>query len=348
MDLRKLDKILENEKPFRKKQIYEGLYRHFYENLADITGLPKPLMEKLKSKCSADINAEVFEDLNTVKVLITLEDGEKVEAVLMRHGTRNTVCVSCQVGCALGCKFCSTGKMGLIRNLTSDEILEQVVFFSRYLKKEDERITNIVYMGMGEPLMNLEAVLDSIKVLNDDKMFAIGIRRISISTAGYLPGITKLIESDFTGNLAFSLHSPYEKTRSEIMPVNDNYSLADTLGELSRYVYKTKRKLFVEYLLLKGVNDDKDSALALADLLKMRIGSLVTVNLIEYNYTGVFDTSPRSSMLEFKNVLAQEGVNVTERYRFGRNIEGACGQLATDRPKSVETVVCENGGCEIE
>ena len=192
---------------------------------------------------------------DSVKAKITLKDGLEIETVLMRHRDgRNTVCVSSQVGCPLGCLFCATGKMGFKRNLTAEEILEQVIFFARFLKLEDGRVTNVTFMGMGEPFLNYDNVLNAIKILNDAKYFNIGVRSLSISTAGIIEGIKKLSDESLHVNLAISLHAPSDNLRKSLMPIDKKYPLPDVLVAVDEYIEKTKRKVMFEYVLIKGVN----------------------------------------------------------------------------------------------
>jgi 23S rRNA (adenine2503-C2)-methyltransferase len=269
-----------------------------------------------------------------VKAVIELEDGLAVETVLMKHtDRRNTICVSSQIGCPLGCLFCVTGTMGFKRNLNVSEIVEQVLFFARYLKKSAQggsasggkNITNVVFMGMGEPFLNWENVSQAIQILNDDNCFGIGARKISVSTAGITEGIAKLIQDFPQINLAISLHAPDDKLRGELMPVNKKYSIAKILEAVDKYIEKTNRKVMFEYVMLKGINDSEEQAKKLARLLKR---PLYMVNLIAYNPNGRFEPSPAEKIKKFKAILEKSGIFTTQRYRFGTDIEAACGQLA--------------------
>jgi len=333
MDLAQFEEILKEEPAYRLKQAKKAIFQNLIEDWSQATNLPLSLRERLNEKCPLLIEGEltISKDQKTAKVLIFLKDGLKIEAVLMRHGGgRNTVCVSSQVGCSLNCKFCATGQMGFKRNLTVFEIIEQVLFFARYLKKFGERVTNVVFMGMGEPFLNYENVLGTIGVLNDKDGFNIGARKISISTVGIIEGIKKLAKEKLQVNLAISLHAPDDKLRSELMPINKKYPLMKIFEEVDDYIKKTKRKVMFEYLMIKNLNDSDECAKKLAKLMKK---PLYLVNLISYNPTGIFEPSPQERIKKFKEILEKEGSLVTERYRFGRDIKAACGQLAIEKSK---------------
>lgn len=234
--------ILRKYPKFRSDQAKRDLFRSLLENWQDSTVLPKDLKDELQKNFPIDIPAETVTSKNkdAAKAVITLSDGERIETVLMRHADgRNTVCVSSQVGCALNCAFCATGKMGFKRDLSSWEIVMQVLFFARLLKKEGEKITNVVFMGMGEPFLNYDAVMEAVKVLNDRDGFSLGARNFSISTAGIVEGIDRLSEEDLQINLAISLHAPDNETRSKLMPINRKYPVETVLEAVSRYTKKT-------------------------------------------------------------------------------------------------------------
>ena len=329
MNLENLEKALVGEPKFRLKQARSAIYRDLIEDWSQTTSLPLNLREKLKTDCPLEIAAEVYpsSDNKTEKALITLDDGEKIETVLMKHqDNRRTVCVSCQVGCLLNCSFCATGQMGFKRNLTVSEILEQVLIFARQLKSKKEKVTNIVFMGMGEPFLNYENVMAAIRILNDKDGFNLGARHISISTAGITEGIEKLAEEKLQVNLAISLHAPNDELRKKIMPIDEKYPLTKVLAAVDNYIIKTNRRVMFEYLMIKGVNDSENEANQLARLMSK---PLYFVNLITYNPTGNFISSPAAVVKNFKEILAKAGVTSTERFRFGRDIKAACGQLAT-------------------
>jgi 23S rRNA (adenine2503-C2)-methyltransferase len=254
----------------------------------------------------------------TVKALFRTRDGRPVEAVLMRYRDgRRSVCVSSQSGCPLTCTFCATGTMKFGRNLSASEILDQVLHFRRI-----EALDHLVFMGMGEPLMNLDAVLDAA-----GRLPAIGIthRRTGVSTVGWVPGIRRLTESDLPLRLALSLHAPDDALRSQIMPVNDRFPIAEVLEACEAHYARRRRRIFVEYVMLAGVNDHYGQAVALARLLDPRV---YKVNLIPYNPTGAYDGSSRGAIDAFKAALEEHGLRATVRLTRGRDIDAACGQLA--------------------
>ena len=328
MNLDNLEKTLANEPKFRFKQAKAAVLKDLIDDWSSVSSLPLNIREKLKIDCPLEIKAEIFpsRDLQTEKALIYLSDGEKIETVLMKHqDKRRTVCVSCQVGCPLNCSFCATGKMGFKSNLTVSEILEQVLYFARQLKRKNDKVTNIVFMGMGEPFLNYDNVLGAIRLLNDKNGFNLGARHISISTAGITEGINRLAEEKLQVNLAISLHAPNDELRSRIMPIDKKYPLNKVLAAVNDYIRKTNRRVMFEYLMIKEVNDSEDCAGQLIYLMRR---PLYFVNLITYNATGNFTPSSAETVNIFKEILAKAGVAVTERFRFGRDIKAACGQLA--------------------
>jgi 23S rRNA (adenine2503-C2)-methyltransferase len=338
MDIEKLEEVLKNGPKYRLLQAKEAIFKNFISNWDEATFFTKELREELNKKCPLEIASDVLvsKESDSVKAKITLHDGYEIESVLMRHKDgRNTVCVSCQVGCPMNCEFCATGKMGLKRNLTAGEILEQVIFFDRYLKKgipnqvgNDIRVTNVTFMGMGEPFLNYENVWTAVKFLNDPKGFNIGVRSISISTSGIVAGIKKLADEPLHVNLAISLHAPNDKLRSELMPVNKMHNLKELFEAIDSYIAKTKRKVMFEYVLIDGVNDTEECARELAKLMNKK---LYFVNLILYNDTGIFKASKTKQVEKFKAILDKAEIHFTQRYRFGDDIKAACGQFATQK-----------------
>ncbi|MBI5046052.1 MAG: 23S rRNA (adenine(2503)-C(2))-methyltransferase RlmN [Candidatus Niyogibacteria bacterium] len=333
MDLSCLEKILEGEPKYRLKQAKEAVFRRLINDWSEASNLSAPLREKLNQTCPLQVRGEIVESASnaeTLKAIITLQDGLKIEGVLMRHkNKRNTVCVSSQVGCPLGCRFCATGAMGFRRDLSASEIVDQVLFFARFLQKRGEqKITNVVFMGMGEPFLNYDNVVAAIKILNDKDGLSIGARKISVSTSGVIEGIKKLANEKFQVNLAISLHAPDDDLRSQLMPINRKYPLKEVLRAVDDYIRKTSRQVMFEYILLKGINDSEEDAKKLARLMRR---SLYFVNLIAYNVVDGKNMEPSSAQAikKFKNILEKAGVVVSERYRFGRDIKAACGQLAT-------------------
>ena len=323
-----LEKTMSEYPEFRLKQVKKHIYRELITNWSDSTVLPKEIKEKLEKECPLDIRAEtvVSKEGDTVKAAIELSDSLRAETVLMRHGdNRNTVCISSQVGCALNCTFCATGMMGFKRDLSTWEIVEQVIFFARILKEEDEKVTNVVFMGMGEPFLNYENVINAVNILNDKEGFGLGARNFSISTAGVIEGIKKLSEENLQVNLAISLHAPDNETRTKLMPINRKYSIESVLEAVSLYTQKTNRQVMFEYMLIKDMNDSEEQAEELAKIMK---GHLYVVNLISYNSTGPFKPTSTKKVERFKEILEKRGVKVTRRYSFGSDIKSACGQLA--------------------
>ncbi len=331
MNLKLIYRELENEPNYRKKQIEKAIFCDLVENWSEVTTLPKELREKLDKKSPLKIDGEIFKSQNSdsSKAIIRLEDGKKIETVLMSHKDgHNTVCVSSQVGCPLGCKFCATGQNGFERNLVYLEIIEQVLFFARYLKHENEKVGNVVFMGMGEPFLNYENVWKAIRFLNDEAYFNIGARRISISTIGVTEGIRKMAKEDSGVNLAVSLHATNDELRTELVPSNKKYNISRILEAVDFYIERTNRKVMFEYLLIKDVNSSMGDARELAKLMNKK---LYMVNLIPYNPTDKFKPPTIDDIRKFKNILEKSKINVTERQRFGQDIKGACGQLVSNK-----------------
>ena len=330
MNLDKLSDILKTEPPYRFSQVNQAVWQDFISSWQAVSNLPKVLREKLERECPLEIKAELIKNNNknkSFKALITLADGEVVETVLIRQkDKRNTVCVSSQVGCPLACAFCATGQFGFQRNLTAREIVEQVVFWGRYLKAENkgEKIDNIVFMGMGEAFLNYAEFIKAVKFLNNPETFNIGSRRISVSTAGITEGIKKLAGEKLQINLAISLHAADENLRKDLMPIAKKYNLHELLKTVDNYIAKTGRRVMFEYLMIKEVNDSDQDALKLA---KIMARPLYLVNLIPYNETGRFRASSRERIEKFKKILEDAGVAVTVRLSFGADITAACGQL---------------------
>jgi len=340
MDLAKIEKILEKEPAFRLKQVKKVIFQDLIENWDKATILPQNLRQKLsKNYPIQELKAEKIltsKDGQTIKVLFVLRDDLKIESVLMRHiDGRRTVCVSSQVGCSIGCRFCATGQQGFKRNLSADEIVEQVLFFARFLRTkptEDgplstEKVTNVVFMGMGEPFLNYDNVLEAIKILNDKEGFNLGARHISISTAGITEGIEKLAKEKLQVNLAISLHASDDELRTKLMPINKKYPIEKILAAVNDYIKKTKRRVMFEYLMIDGVNDFEGEAEELAKLLKK---PFYFINLISFNPIGHsdFKPSPGWKIKKFKEILEKARIATTQRYRFGKEIKAACGQLA--------------------
>lgn len=319
------------EKDFRATQILKWIYEKGAQSWEEMTDLSKTFRERLASyfhlfslKLS---KTEDSIDKETTKFLWQLSDGKFVESVLIRAPGRRTVCVSSQVGCPARCAFCASGKKGLLRNLSSSEIVEQVIHIDRYLKKKNERVCHIVFMGMGEPFENYDNIIKTIALLNSDKGLNISQRRMTVSTVGLVPQIMRFAEEDLKVNLVLSLHAPNQYIRQKIIPYARKYALADLLQAMLFFAQKTKRDITYEYTLLAGINDQKEHAEELAKLIK---GHPCTVNLIPYNpIEGLLLKRPEKDAIElFRDILVQEGINTTWRYTKGKDIAAACGQLA--------------------
>lgn len=340
MNLEKLQNVLKDEPKYRYAQINKALWQDFVSSWDEISSLPKTLREKLTVDCPLEIKAEIFKTVSakkSEKALITLSDGEQIETVLIRQKVkaakgevqglvRNTVCVSSQVGCALACVFCATGNFGFKRNLRVEEIIEQVIFWARYLRAEgkNEKIDNVVFMGMGEPFLNYAEFIKAVKFLNEPEKLNIGARRMSVSTSGIIEGIKRLAGEKLQINLAISLHAPKDQLRRDLMPIAKKYSLNEILRAVDNYITKTGRRVMFEYLMMKNVNDQDEYALELAKIMNK---PLYLVNLIPYNPTGRFQTSGRERIEKFKSILEKNGVAATVRLSFGAEIGAACGQL---------------------
>ncbi|NOX44462.1 MAG: 23S rRNA (adenine(2503)-C(2))-methyltransferase RlmN [Caldiserica bacterium] len=322
------------EPRYRARQVFEWAWKHLVRDFSAMTNLPVPLRERLSREFAigaASPGATVMDaEEGTEKVLLVLADGEAIETVLMRDADRRTVCVSTQVGCPVGCAFCATGRMGFRRDLTSGEIALQVLFFARRLKGEGERVTHVVLMGMGEPLLNYEATLKAIRNLNHPWGLNIGARRFTVSTVGIVPGILRLAREGIQLNLAISLHAPWDGLRAELVPATKRYPIADVLAAAEQYTRATKRRVTYEYVLIDGVNDSPAAARALARLLA---GRLAHVNLIPFNPApGLpFRRPPLSRVEAFKRALLARGIDVTVRYSRGVRIQAGCGQLRAAR-----------------
>jgi len=323
MDTELLERTLADrgEPSYRAGQIWEWAARGAagYE---EMTNLPATLRGALESEVpysTLSLERELRSDDGTVKALFETADGRPIEAVLMRYRDgRRSICVSSQSGCPLTCTFCATGKMKFGRNLTAAEIVDQALHFRRI-----EAIDHCVFMGMGEPMMNLDNVLEACGRLPD---LGVTNRRTAISTVGWVPGIERLTQADLPIRLALSLHAPNDALRSELMPVNDRYPLADVLAACRAYHARRKRMVFVEYVMLAGVNDSRELARELARILDPTI---FKINLIPYNATGAdYEGSARGAIHAFKLELERGGLRATVRLTRGRDIDAACGQLA--------------------
>lgn len=327
MNLDKIKQALAGAPAFRYRQVERAIFKELVSNWSELTNLPKELKTNLQDTVSLDLSAEITGSWRqgSLKALMTLDDGAKIETVLMSLNDRYTVCVSSQVGCPLACRFCATGQNGFRRNLEAGEIINQVIFWARYLKVKKQTVDNLVFMGMGEPFLNYDNVLKAIKFLNSQNSLNIGARKISISTVGIIEGIKKLSHESLQLNLAISLHATNDDLRSRLMPVNRRYPLRRLLNAVDAYIDLTGRKVMFEYLLIKDVNDSEADAEALSKMMKQ---PLYMVNLVVYNPTGVFQAPSQDRVNKFKEVLVKNKINVTLRRSLGQEISAACGQLA--------------------
>ena len=322
------------EPAYRANQIRRHATHGTGAGFAELTDLPKVLRDALEQSFRwssvEPVREEASADGETRKALLELRDGHHVESVLMpHHGARNAVCVSTQAGCPMACAFCATGEMGLVRNLTAGEILDQIRHWQRELAERGERVSHVVYMGMGEPFNNYDATLSSVRALTDPEEFGISPRRLTISTCGVVPGIDALSGEGLPINLAVSLHAPDDSTRGRIMPINRKWGVDEVLAAAARYVKRTKRRVTFEYVLLAGVNDSVETARALAAAIT-RHGPTkdAHVNLIPYNPgAGGFKRPSVERMEAFTKVLQDQGIAATLRISKGQDIAAGCGQL---------------------
>lgn len=317
-----------NEKKFKATQVFEWLYIKKCFNIDDFSNIKKEVREKLKADFSTDfIKLEIVQEGDLVKkFLFRLLDGQTIEAVLMEHDYGLSVCVSSQVGCNMGCRFCESGRLKKVRNLETYEIVEQILLIEKYISK---RIDSVVLMGIGEPFDNYDNIINFIKIINDAKGLAIGARHITVSTCGLVPKIEEFSQFPLQVNLALSLHGATNEVRDKLMPVNKVYNIDTVIAAIKKYILKTNRRVTIEYVMLNMVNDKDTDALELAKLLK---NMNVYVNLIPYNETSHidFNKSSKKRIDNFYNILKSNGINVTVRKEFGGNIKAACGQLRSE------------------
>lgn len=328
-------------KPFRWAQLEHALYKDLFDGFSVVSTLPsdvRDLLEKEVTYNSLEIATEhTSSNQQVTKFILKTQDGQSLEAVIMRHlSGRNTLCVSCQVGCPMACSFCATGKLGLKRNLELGEIMDQVMIAARRLRHEGRALRNVVFMGMGEPMLNYDAVAAAIRILTAHKKMDMSARRITVSTCGVIPGIERFGDDFKQTSLAISLHVPTDEGRLPIMPVNAAYPLAKLMESLDRYVEKTNSRVFYEYIMINGVTDRPEYAKKLADLLR---GRLAHVNFIPYNpgegsSSDGMKPTPRAVIEMFQRTLEKAGVMSTIRATLGDDIAAACGQLALKEKES--------------
>lgn len=337
LDYTELNRVCENwgEPAYRARQIWDGLYKQYYDEPALFSNLPKSLRLKLGDTYKfTNLKPEttlLSDDRKTEKTLFRLNDARAIEAVLMKYSNRRTVCISSQSGCVMGCVFCATGQMGFYRNLSSGEIIEQILYYQRKLSSIGETITNIVIMGMGEPLHNYDATLGAIDRMNDKDGSNFGARRFTISTVGLVPGIHRFTNEQRQVNLAVSLHAINDDLRTSMLPINKKYPLDDLLQACWTYTETTGRRITFEWALINGVNDTPLQAHELGKQLK---GRLCHVNVIPLNPTLMYGGAPskNSTAVEFQKVLTDYGISCTIRIRRGIDIQAGCGQLAVQHP----------------
>ncbi|MBF0382036.1 MAG: 23S rRNA (adenine(2503)-C(2))-methyltransferase RlmN [Magnetococcales bacterium] len=323
------------EKPFRAKQLWSWLYVKLVSEVGDMTDLSKLFRAKLVEVCqplAPKVESQQTSKDGTIKWLLSFVDGQQIETVYIPEEDRGTLCVSSQVGCSLACPFCNTGTQKLVRNLTTSEIVEQVTFARSQVESQGQRLTNIVLMGMGEPLYNYDAVKKAVKIILDSSGLAIGTRKITLSTSGIVP---KMVQAgyDLGVNIAISLHSVRDEVRDELVPINKKYNLAALRKGASEYPLKGNRSITWEYVMLDGVNDSPDDARELVKYLK---GIPSKVNLIPFNpWPGTpYKPSSAKKIEQFQNIVGNSGLVTVIRERRGEDIQAACGQLKGERDKS--------------
>lgn len=322
------------DKKFRATQIYEWIYRKGARNFEEMTNISKENIEKLKEDFEFnDIKiVKKQEDDLVKKYLFELKDGNKIESVLMEHDYGLSICISSQIGCNMGCAFCESGRLKKVRNLSTDEMLLQVMKVEEDVKS---RISHVVIMGIGEPFDNYDNFMDFIKIITDPYALALGQRHITVSTSGIVPKIKEFADEETGVNLAISLHAPNNTLRSKIMKINNAYKIEEVLDAVKYYIKKTNRRVTFEYIMLRNVNDSKECALELCKILK---GINCYVNLIPYNETEniEFKRSNPSQIGEFYDILKKNNINVTIRKEFGSKVSAACGQLRAEIEASIK------------
>lgn len=314
-----------NEKKYKASQVFEWIYKKRIYDIDKMTNIGKELRERIKEDISFNMISIKKEEHDKLvsKYLFELEDNNYIESVLMEHDYGLSICISSQVGCNMGCKFCESGRCKKIRNLNAYEMVEQIILIEEKIKK---RISSVVIMGIGEPFDNYENIMRFINIINHYKALEIGARHITISTCGLVPKIRDFSKEPYQVNLAISLHGSNDKIRDMIMPVNKTYNIRQLIDEIRHYIEVTNRRVTIEYVMLKNINDSEECALELSKLL---FGLNVYVNLINYNETNniEFKKSDNNTLKNFYEILKEHKINVTIRKEFGSNIDAACGQL---------------------
>lgn len=316
------------QKKFKAIQIFEWLYQKRVSDFSNMNNVGKKIIDLLNKDFSLEklVILDKREDIDVVKYLFKLEDNNKIEAVLMKHDYGNSLCISTQVGCNMGCHFCESGRLKKVRNLETYEMVLQILMVESDL---NIRISHLVLMGIGEPFDNYDNVIKFIDIINNPKGIALGSRHITISTCGLVPKIKEFMNYDKQVNLAISLHAPNNEIRDKIMNINKVYRIEEVIKVVKEYIKKTNRRVTFEYIMLRGVNDSIENAIELSKLLK---GINCYVNLIPYNETShiEFKKSNKESILKFYDTLKKNNINVTIRREFGSKVSAACGQLRSN------------------
>lgn len=341
LPIHKLEELMvgEGQKKYRATQLFGWIYERRVNNFDDMSDVSKAFREVLKEKYTLDlphIYTKVVSKDGTIKLLVELKDGAKVETVLMRYSYGNVACVSSQVGCSMGCAFCASGLFLRQRNLTPDEMIGQILVLNDLLKEEgsNKLVTHVVVMGTGEPFDNYDNVIDFVKIVNHPKALAIGARHITVSTCGIVDKIIQYGKEGLQINLAISLHAPNNKIRNRLMKINKKYPIEEVISAVKIYESEANRRVTFEYILLKGINDSLECADELSDLIR---GTLAYVNLIPYNpvIENEFKRSDDKQVRIFMDRLIKRGVTCTIRKEFGTDIDAACGQLRAKVEKNV-------------
>lgn len=336
IEFEKLEKYFvdNNISKFRTTQVFEWLYKKRVDNLNEMTNLGKETIDKLQSDFSFDKLKllEVQSDKLVKKFLFELSDGQKIESVLMYHDYGNSICISSQVGCNMGCAFCQSGRLKKVRNLATHEMVLQILEVE---KITGIRISHVVIMGIGEPFDNYDNVMSFIRIINSNKGISIGARHITVSTCGIVPKIEQFSKENLQVNLAISLHAANDELRNKLMPINKVYNISKLIDSLKKYLDNNNRRVTFEYILLSGINDSLEDAMELANLLK---GMNAYVNLIPYNETDniSFRRTKNEQIMRFYDILKKSKINVTVRREFGSKVDAACGQLRANYSKGKE------------
>ena len=350
LTLDELEKNLSDLPKFRAKQIAAQIYQKGANSFDEMTELSKKLRADLAENFFIDkpklLDKKISADKLTTKFLLEFADGAAVESVLMRHDYGNSVCISTQVGCAMGCKFCASTLHGLKRNLTSAEMLGEIIFVNDFLREENQKVDTLVIMGMGEPLTNYDNVIKFLKLLHEEYTLGMSYRKITISTCGIVPAIEKLIGEKIPVTLSISLHAPNNKIRSELMPINSAFEIEKVLRAGKNYAEVTGRRVTYEYILIDGVNDTEEHARQLAKILS---GQLANVNLIPINPVEErnFQRPTNTAVKKFFHFLNTHGINATIRKEMGANIDAACGQLRNRKLTNIKSRLPEKKRSEV-